>query len=228
MDAAEKKDSDYQTLRSKVRYVGENSLGRCLEKWPTLKAEKAVGKPVRDLLPLATVESISVGGDELDMPQVLLVRALMEGSISSGQAVFIGPPIEVQMKFNDGRCLDMSFYHSFSGQLGNRATIAEAKFAVPPIEGVGKKFTEAIAGCKRGVTTRADFEKHFVLDGGISVPFRVERYVLKDGKIGDKVLKTNVAFRPAASDKKESHPRQSPKDLFVRCSPVFLEPAYFD
>ena|GEM_PF-5813449 len=228
MQAAERNDGDYQTLRSKVRYVAGNSLGRCLEKWPTLRDSKSVGKPVGACLPLADIESIDVAGDEVDMPAACVARTLLDGTIDDAASSVLVQPLSAQLRFKDGRCIELTYPRGANGIIGNRARIGMAIINVPPTAGVDAKCRTALAAIKSGITTRADFSKHFSLDGGISVPFRSERYVFKDGKVGDQVLKINVAFRPAAMNKKELHPKQSPKDVYLRSSPVFLEPAYFD
>ena len=226
--AAESNDADYQTLRSKVRYVAENSLGRCREKWPSLRDSKSVGKPVGNCLPLADIESIDVAGDEVSMPAAYVARTLKEGTIQAAASNVVVQPLQAQLRFRDGRCIELIYPRGLDGKILNRIQIDGVPISVPPIVGVEAKCKASLAAIKSGVTTRADFEKHFSVDGGISVPFRCERFVFKNGIVGAQVLKINVAFRPAAATKKESHPKQSPNDIYIRCSPVYLEPAYFD
>jgi hypothetical protein len=82
--------------------------------------------------------------------------------------------------------------------------------------------------------TRTQVEKQAYLDGGISVPFRMERYVLKSGGSGPKVTKVRLKFKPEKMTKevyflgKWVIPQQQPDDVLMEISTPYLELPFYD
>jgi hypothetical protein len=82
--------------------------------------------------------------------------------------------------------------------------------------------------------TRAKMQKSFGADGGISAPFRYERFILaQPSSRKDKLAtKINIRFRPAGmSDAvyylgKWQNPKPNEADIAVAISPPYLEAPY--
>jgi hypothetical protein len=77
--------------------------------------------------------------------------------------------------------------------------------------------------------TRAEVDKSLTPDGGKTIPFPYERYLIPNSVCGDKgeVVKVNLAFKPAGmSDAvyflgKWVPPKPDPKDSLMRVSPRY-------
>ncbi|MFN8612473.1 MAG: hypothetical protein U0931_33345 [Vulcanimicrobiota bacterium] len=84
--------------------------------------------------------------------------------------------------------------------------------------------------------TRAEVEKVFSPDGGLAIPFKMERYILQSSLRQPKVAKVKLQFRPAGVSQqlyqsgKWSVPqhRQQPGDVLMDVSKPFLEPMTLD
>ncbi|MBS2038350.1 hypothetical protein JST97_25425 [bacterium] len=92
---------------------------------------------------------------------------------------------------------------------------------------------EIQAKLKLGMT-RAQVEKSFTGDGGLALPFKMERYILLSSLNKPKVAKVTLQFRPAGMSKevyllgKWAPPRQKPGDVLMQISQPFLEPMTLD
>lgn len=82
--------------------------------------------------------------------------------------------------------------------------------------------------------TRTQVENQAYADGGISVPFRMERYVLKSGQSGPKVTKVQLKFKPEGMTKevyflgKWVVPKQKPGDVLMEMSAPYQELPFYD
>jgi len=231
-----------QKLSSRVHYVADGAtLPRCDGSWSALSAPTAMGKLVSELLPISEVESIQIAGDPVRLPAALVLRAIVKGRLEKRDACNFGPAVPVYLRFKDGRCLPMTFFPGFNHQLFHQVLIGGAWLELTPVAcPEGQTWSRSLLALKPGTTTRAEFEKTFHVDGGLSVPFRGERYVFNSFKSDDEVLKVNVAFRPkdmtAAQYEAEtiSGPANLPAraqnagDVLMQLSPVYLDPAYCD
>jgi hypothetical protein len=106
-------------------------------------------------------------------------------------------------------------------QLFHQARIGAKWCEIPDVgKGVGT-WSSVLSAIKPGTTTRAQLLRICSEDGGISVPFRSERFVVNGARVEDKVLKLNVAFKAA-------HQGPSSEDVVARVSPVYLDYVYCD
>lgn len=82
--------------------------------------------------------------------------------------------------------------------------------------------------------TRAQVEKAFTGDGGLAVPFKMERYILLSTMGQPKVVKVTLQFKPAGMSKevyflgKWVVPKQKPGDVLMDISKPYLEPMFMD
>ena len=82
--------------------------------------------------------------------------------------------------------------------------------------------------------TRAQVEKAFAGDGGLAVPFKMERYVLLSTMGQPRVAKVTLQFKPAGMSKevyllgKWVVPRQKPGDVLMNISKPYMEPMFTD
>ena len=83
---------------------------------------------------------------------------------------------------------------------------------------------------------RAEFEKWSHADGGLSVQFKQERYILDDcSPSSGRVIKFDVAFKPAGMSDNEYYLRkwaipntQSPNDTLMQVSQPYIDFPFID
>ena len=178
-----------------------------------------------NLYNLEDIAEIKIDGDEIDLPIPLLSKLFIKGQVTSPQ-----PAISFltgQLILKSGKSVDIHFFKD------NPTYMAMENPEFDVIISPPYRVPDMPPEIKPGIT-RAVFEKQFHVDGGISTPFHLERYVMNDAKIGDEVAKVNVAFKPAGmSDQvyllgKGATPKQSADDILMRLSPIYLEAPIFD
>ncbi|MBS1994073.1 MAG: hypothetical protein JSS83_26365 [Cyanobacteria bacterium SZAS LIN-3] len=209
-----------QHLQGCVRYLGAPSSKPCKSKWPELDADKSMGKGLPALLPLAQVQSIEIFGDEVRLPSPLVLQALLQGRVARRDVRASGPAHNVDLKFKDGRCLELTFF-PVDQQLFHQMRAGEQWCEIPVVGKEAGNWSSTVAAIKPGATTREQLLRLCSEDGGISVPFRSERFIVNGAKVADRVLKINVAFKAA-------HKEPSGQDVVARVSPVYLDFAYCD
>ncbi len=216
------------SLKLRIFHRTEDDFQREICVWKTARLGTSVkGKLFLEVFHATDISAIEIQGDEVTLPTALLLNVLVNGRFEEKVPIAVGPAPAGRVRFKDGGCfqfnvlLDPSDGSVFCVQTPEGGvsvpSIAKEKLQVPKLE-IGM--------------TRAEVEKKVQIDGGLSIPFRYERYVVlpfkptKDGL----VLKLNVAYKPAAmSDttyylgKWTTVQKQDPHDVLVRISPPYLE-----
>lgn len=196
------------------------------------QAEKSSGKLLIEIFPPASIKLIDSPGDEVTLPTALILKIVLEGRFARDQkpiAVQSAPLFKIVL--NDGRCLHCNVLFDPADNTVHSVRSDAGPLELPQAE----RFKALIPKLKKGMT-RAQVEKIVSADGGITVPFRYERYLVPNSQCGDRgeVVKVNVAFKPAGmSDAiyylgKWVVAKQSPDDVLERISPAYLEQPIYD
>lgn len=229
-------------VTSKIGYVADGAASKCTTTSKALGESLKIGALVKDALPLQDVEAIEIFGDSLRLPGAIVTRALCSGKVVKCDPRAYGQAIVGCVRFKGGNALPMTFFPN-AGQLFSQIKLGESWLEMPAVPAPGADgCLKSLADLKPGTSTRKDLQKHFYPDGGITAPFRGERFVFQGYKSDAGVLKVNAAFRPKSvtesaynaqelfENKASNHsnPKQSPDDVLMKLSPVYLEQAFFD
>jgi len=228
-------------LNSLVRYVKDGTLGACPSSDMTLADTSRIDKPVKDYLPLADIQAIEIQGDSIRLPSAIVVRALAFGKFVKWEPRTFGQAVAACIWFKNGSKLPITFF-PMSGQVFNQAKIGNGWLTLSELH--SEEFSRCVSDLKKlelRHTKRREFERLFHVDGGISTPYRAERYVFSDVKSQKLVPKVNAVFKPASMSEQVyeaesafvTHSqswtaRQQPDDILMNLSPVYLEEAFFD
>jgi hypothetical protein len=164
-----------------------------------------------DIVPLESVTRIETSLDEVSLPSDVLLNVLSSGvsvDYKSLPPLHLAPLGHVSVYGAADEHYDI---HLFLG-VTDRVRVASNWFRVHT--NVPAHLVSAVTSQIFPGLTRAALEKSFVRDGGLSVPKRCERYVLKAGSSGEKVVKVNIEFDAG--------------DKVKRVSPPYLEAAFYD
>jgi len=191
------------------------------------------GSRFLDVFPWADIKTVEVQGDEITLPTALVTALLAQGRFETAKhpiAAASAPAGRIRLK--NGNCFQFNVLVDPSSHAISSIDTSIGEIVVP---GLPEK-CKAFALPARPGMTRAEVEQSMGADGGISAPFRYERYVVHGSACGAKgeVLKVNLAFKPdGMSDAvyylgKWAAPKQSPRDVVMRISPEYLEMPYYD
>lgn len=226
-------DNNLPNLRSLLIHYGDDDYSKYSSDYTEDKrAQGENGKTFLQVFPLPEIAAIEIPGDETRLPSAIAELLLTKGKFVKDYAplaVQSAPALIVRLK--DKSCIvfrlifdpaDMSLSYAES----------KAGVLVLPEELRCRSFHTNV----RIGMTRAEVRKCFYEDGGISVPFRYERYVSaqKSNRPDGLAIKMNFAYKPAEiSDAvyylgKWQPPKQSENDTVVRCSPPYLEKPFTD
>jgi hypothetical protein len=221
---------EVDALRSRIYHINQNDFRKDSSGWNAEKhAEAKSGKHLLQAFPVGQIKAIEVEGDEVDAPTHWVLSVLRNARFGAPMAV---PPASLpkgRIQLQDGRCLqfsiscdDIGCAHSVrcDGWMLKLDAYPACTAQVPKLK----------AGMKR-----SDVEKLLGADGGISVPFKYERYVNYAEKCTEmEKVKMNFAFKPAGMTDavyylgKWVPPKPSPDDVVMRISPAYSERPYTD
>ncbi len=186
--------------------VGENISGAGLE--------------VRNKIDIRGIEAVEVAGDPIALPAATVAQTFLEGRLavqpSSVKTMRTDDAVPVKIYLKDKSCVAMTFYpQTMPAQVATGA----AWLSIPEVP---QKCAMIARDIKPGMT-RAELSRLAYADGGIASPFHQERYVLGDCADGSRVVKLNIAFKPAGTSS-----IAGPKDAILRVSPPYVEPLNYD
>lgn len=207
-----KRDSGMHESQSrlKARIVRLQPSPVSLLQQPHSPAPRKTAK-LSDIIPLENVTRIETSLDEVSLPQDVLLNVLSSGvsvDYKSLPPLHLAPMGTISVCGAAGERYDIQLFLSVT----DRVRVANNWFFVQsnvPAHLVSTVTSQIFPGLKR-----AAIEKFFVRDGGLCVPKRCERYVLKAGSSDGKVVKVNIEF--------------DADDKVKRVSPPYLEAAYYD
>jgi len=191
------------------------------------------GSLLLDVFLLADIKAVEVQGDEITLPTALVIQILTQGRFEETKhLISVGSAPAGRIRLKNGNCLQFNVLIDPAKRAISSIETSAGELIVPALPEKCKTFALQV---KQGMT-RAEVEKSLNPDGGESVPFRYERYVVQGSACGAKgeILKVNLGFKPAGmSDAiyflgKWVTPTQSPQDIVVRISPEYMEVPYFD
>lgn len=188
----------------------------------------AIGTKFIDTFVPDKIKSISLQGDQVDLPSPLAAQTLGEAKFAAVKMRQGGSKCPGRVRMLDGNCLPITFH------IDDKHRLYEVETPIGVLE-TSTINCAAIDKLKNGMT-RAAMEKYATADGGISIPFKYERYVVSGSKPDGQgaVLKFNLSFKPAGmSDAlyylgKWAPPKQSPEDIVMRISPFYQEKPFCD
>lgn len=221
-------------LRSLLIHSGEDDYSKyssdCTE---DKRAHGESGKTFLQVFPLQEIAAIEIPGDETHLPSAIAELLLTKGKFVkdySPLAVQSAPALIVRLK--NKTCAVFRLIFDPADMSLSYAESKAGGVLVLPDELRCRSFHPNV----RIGMTRAEVRKCFYEDGGITVPFRYERYVStqKSNRPDGLAIKMNFAYKPAEmSDAvyylgKWQPPKQSENDTVVRCSPPYLEKPFMD
>jgi hypothetical protein len=189
------------------------------------------GKWFLDVFHATEITAIEVLGDEVTLPTSLVVSLIMNGRYDDKKPIAVGEAPAVRVWLKDGDCFQMNV---LLNPADRSVYCAQTPLGIVSASS-DLKDKKLIPELKVGMT-RAEVEKKVIVDGGLSSPFRYERYLVQNSSMSSDgaVVKLNLAFKPAGmSDAvyylgKWTSPKESPKDVLMRISPPYREMAFSD
>lgn len=189
------------------------------------------GKAFLEVFPLSDIDAIEIQGDEVTLPSALVRKLFQLGRFGKNVPISVIDAPCGRVRLKDGNCFQFNVLLDPADRSvhGVEMPIGSLLPADPSF-----KTVESVR-VKKGMR-RAEVEKLVHVDGGISVPFKYERYILTDSNPGHlpEATKINIAFKPAGmSDTvyflgKWVVGKMSPDDVVMRISPPYREAPYFD
>jgi hypothetical protein len=221
-------------LQSHIYHVSDADFQKAPCIWKTARLDTTIaGKKLLEVFPIDVIKAVEVQGDEVTMPAALIVHTVMEARFEklASHPISVLNAAAARISLKDGNCLQFNFLlDPADGSVSNVQTnLGTLKIAEHP------ECKKLIPHVKTGMTRQA-VEAMLGQDGGLSVPFKYERYVLLNSKrtaMGE-MIKMNFAFKPAGmSDAvyylgKWVAPQQSPQDVLMRMSPPYIETPFSD
>ena len=191
----------------------------------------AKGRTLLDVYPTSDIQAVELRGDEVDFPSALASSLVSTAKIVANDNSAAGQTADFRIKFKSGKIISVyRFFNSLDGS--PMFTTDDGCILVLPSVLQSRYPKNLIA---KGMT-RADVEKHFGIDGGITSAFRYERFIFlekeptKDGL----VTKINVRFKPAHMTDalfylgKWQIPKISKEDTVMAVSQPYLEQEFRD
>jgi len=221
-------------LRSRIYHRSVDDFQKQACVWKAAQLGQAVqGRQVLEVFPADDINSVEIEGDETTFPSSLLLWFLREGRfVEVSHLMAVERAHAGRLWLKNGSCMEFTILLDPADDQSANVRTPLGDVSVPPFPDKCRSHAPQV---KPGMT-RTEVEARLIPDGGITVPFRYERYVLQGSACGTKAegIKVNVAFKPAGmSDAvylfgKWLPPKQSPKDRVVRVSPRYLEMPYSD
>jgi hypothetical protein len=220
-------------LTSRIYHESEDEFQKDACAWKSALFGNSVdGKRLLDVFPGTDIIAVEVQGDGVIMPTTLVLHVLTEGRFAK-----IKHPISMinapagRLQLNDGNCFQFNILIDPVDECLSSVQTPVGTLSVP----VFPACKQLIPNVKVG-STRAEVEKTLQPDGGLSVPFESERYMVQSptGTETGAVLKLNLTFKPAGMSDAEYYlgkwadPSQSPQDILMRISPPYVEMPYLD
>lgn len=219
-------------LQSRIYHRSEDDLQKEACLWKAAQLSPNVqGKLVLEVFPADTIDAVEIQDDETTLPTPLVLRFLSDARFGEvTHPIAVGKALAGRLWLKRRNCMAFNFLFDPVDDGTMRTPLGDAS-----APGLAEKCRSVAVSIKPGMT-RAEVEESLTADGGITVPFRYERYVIRNSACAEngEVVKVNVAFRPAGmSDavyflEKWTPTKQTPKDIVMRVSPKYLERPRYD
>src|SRR5215471_8816780 len=182
-------------LRSRIHHRGNFQNQSCV--WKAAQLGQAVqGRQVLEVFPADDINALEIQGDETEFPSPLLLWVLREGRfVKEAPRLAVERAHTVRLWLRNGSCVEFTILLDPADDQSASVRTGLGDVSVP---GFPDKCRLHVSQPKPGMT-RADVETRLTPDGGITVPFRYERFLVPHSSCGPKgeLIKVSVAFRPA-------------------------------
>jgi hypothetical protein len=226
-------DNGEVLLKSRIYHRSEDDFQKDACAWKGAQLGSAIdGKRLLDVFPGKDIKAVEMQGDEVTMPSSAILHVLTEGRFEKiKHPIAVGNAPAGRLRLKDGNCFQFNILIDPADGCISSVQTPMGTLSVPDFPACKQLIPKLKAG-----STRAEVEKTLQPDGGLSVPFKYERYIVQSPKCTEKgeVLKLNFAFKPAGMSDvvyylgKWVVPHQSPKDILMRISPPYVEMPYND